>query len=75
MSEPQGPTFPRQTASFVRERMAAFGLHPEVRYGQNFLIDLNLLHLLFESAAVGPNDVVLEVGTGTGSLTARGQVV
>ena len=40
------------------------------RYGQNFLIDLNLLRLLAATADVQRNDVVLEVGTGTGSLTA-----
>jgi 16S rRNA (adenine1518-N6/adenine1519-N6)-dimethyltransferase len=34
------------------------------------LIDLNLLDVLFEAAAIGRDDVVLEVGTGTGSLTA-----
>ncbi|MFO0913735.1 MAG: 16S rRNA (adenine(1518)-N(6)/adenine(1519)-N(6))-dimethyltransferase RsmA [Pirellulales bacterium] len=71
MTEPQGPTFPRQTASFVRERMAQFGLHPEVRYGQNFLIDLNLLELIVEAAQLAPSDLVLEVGTGTAGLTTR----
>ena len=40
------------------------------RHGQNFLTDLNLLQAAgTETAAVGPDDVVLEVGTGTGSLT------
>ncbi|MCD4728248.1 MAG: 16S rRNA (adenine(1518)-N(6)/adenine(1519)-N(6))-dimethyltransferase RsmA [Pirellulales bacterium] len=45
-------------------------MRPRTRVGQNFLIDLNLLDVLVESAAVEPDDVVLEVGTGTGSLTA-----
>jgi len=61
---------PRQTLSFLMRRFEESGIRPHSKFGQNFLIDLNLLHLLFESAAVGPNDVVLEVGTGTGSLTA-----
>ena len=51
-------------------RFEEAGIRPHDRYGQNFLIDLNLLRVLFDSAAVGPRDVVLEVGTGTGSLTA-----
>lgn len=51
-------------------RFAEAGIEPKTRHGQNFLIDLNLLTLLFETADVGPSDVVLEVGTGTGSLTA-----
>lgn len=46
------------------------GIRPKTRFGQNFLIDLNLLQLLFESADVTDRDVVLEVGTGTGGLTA-----
>ncbi len=38
--------------------------------GQHFLTDLNLVRLLVRAAELGPDDVVLEVGTGTGSLTA-----
>ncbi|OHB84438.1 MAG: ribosomal RNA small subunit methyltransferase A [Planctomycetes bacterium RBG_16_64_12] len=46
------------------------GIHPRTRLGQNFLIDLNLQQILVDNARLGPLDVVLEVGTGTGSLTA-----
>ncbi len=64
------PTAPRQTLSFLIRRFKESGIRPHNKFGQNFLIDLNLLRVLFDAAAVGPNDVVLEVGTGTGSLTA-----
>jgi 16S rRNA (adenine1518-N6/adenine1519-N6)-dimethyltransferase len=61
---------PRQTVSFLIRRFQEVGIRPNTRHGQNFLVDLNLVHLLAQSADVGPEDVVLEVGTGTGSLTA-----
>jgi 16S rRNA (adenine1518-N6/adenine1519-N6)-dimethyltransferase len=51
------------------KRLAAVGIRPHARHGQNFLIDLNLLELLFQTAEITPDDVVLEVGTGVGSLT------
>jgi 16S rRNA (adenine1518-N6/adenine1519-N6)-dimethyltransferase len=60
----------RQTVTYLKQRFAEVGLTLQARHGQNFLIDLNLLHLLAETADVRPNDVVLEVGTGTGALTA-----
>lgn len=59
-----------QTLSFLMRRFAEAGIHPRTRLGQNFLIDPNLQRLLLATAKLGPNDVVLEVGTGTGSLTA-----
>ncbi len=46
------------------------GIRPATRHGQNFLIDLNLVELIVDSAELTSDDVVLEVGTGTGSLTA-----
>ena len=61
---------PKQTLSFLMRRFEEVGIRPHTKFGQNFLIDLNLLRVLFESAAVTRDDVVLEVGTGTGSLTA-----
>jgi 16S rRNA (adenine1518-N6/adenine1519-N6)-dimethyltransferase len=61
----------RQTQSFLRQRFEEAGIRPETRHGQNFLIDLNLLDLLIGAANPGPHDVVLEVGTGLGSLTTR----
>ncbi len=59
-----------QTKSFLIDRFREMGIQPATRHGQNFLIDLNLQRLLVESGQLGPEDVVLEIGTGTGSLTA-----
>lgn len=60
---------PRQTKSFLMKRLGEIGVAPASRHGQNFLIDLNLVELIVNSADLGPRDVVLEIGTGTGSLT------
>jgi len=58
-----------QTVSFLMKRFREAGIRINHRHGQNFLIDLNLQRLIVDAAALGPNDVVLEVGTGTGALT------
>lgn len=60
----------RQTKTFLLERFREMGIRPATRHGQNFLIDLNLVQLIVDSAELTSDDVVLEVGTGTGSLTA-----
>lgn len=60
----------RQTISYLMKRLNDVGIHPKSQYGQNFLIDLNLLEMIASTAQLEPTDVVLEVGTGTGSLTA-----
>jgi 16S rRNA (adenine1518-N6/adenine1519-N6)-dimethyltransferase len=59
-----------QTLSFLLRRFKEAGIRPRVQLGQNFLIDMNLQRVLLQTAALGPEDVVLEIGTGTGALTA-----
>src|SRR5262245_17219861 len=61
----------RQTQSFISQRLHEAGIRPQLQHGQNFLIDLNLVDLIVRTADLGPTDVVLEVGTGLGSLTGR----
>lgn len=61
----------RQTATYLSQRLAAAGLRPMSRFGQNFLIDLNLVDLIARSGDLRRTDVVLEIGTGVGSLTTR----
>ena len=60
----------RQTISYLMKRFEEVGIRPKSQHGQNFLIDLNLLEMIAATAKLEPTDVVLEVGTGTGSLTA-----
>ncbi|MDE2506088.1 MAG: ribosomal RNA small subunit methyltransferase A [Planctomycetota bacterium] len=60
----------RQTQSYLRSLFDARGLAPRRRYGQNFLIDLNLHEVIVKAAEVTAGDLVLEVGTGAGALTS-----
>src|SRR5438132_5346449 len=62
---------PRQTQSYLRNVFAANRLRPKNKLGQNFLIDLNLLDVIVHAADLTRADLVLEVGAGTGGLTAR----
>ena len=58
-----------QTKQDIERLLAGAGTQPNRRLGQNFLIDLNLMRLLVEAAHIHEQDVVLEVGTGTGSFS------
>jgi 16S rRNA (adenine1518-N6/adenine1519-N6)-dimethyltransferase len=58
-----------QTKQQIQQLLASAGVEPNKRLGQNFLIDLNLMRLLIDTANIGNDDIVLEVGCGTGSLT------
>jgi 16S rRNA (adenine1518-N6/adenine1519-N6)-dimethyltransferase len=61
----------RQTLTFLQNRFKEAGIRPETRHGQNFLIDLNLIDVLVDAADITKDDVVLEIGTGMGSLTGK----
>jgi 16S rRNA (adenine1518-N6/adenine1519-N6)-dimethyltransferase len=70
MSDQPNPS-PRQTLSYIKGLLHSRRLIPKNKMGQNFLIDLNLLDLVVRTAELTREDCVLEVGTGTGSLTTR----
>ncbi len=65
-----GDSASKQTLTFLMRRFEEAGIRPRTNFGQNFLIDLNLLGILADSADLSAGDVVLEIGTGTGALTA-----
>jgi 16S rRNA (adenine1518-N6/adenine1519-N6)-dimethyltransferase len=58
------------TKQQIRLLLESAGVRPNKRFGQHFLIDLNLMRLMIDAADIQKNDVVLEVGCATGSLTA-----
>jgi len=60
----------RHTQSYLRSLFAQHGITPQRRLGQNFLIDLNIHDLIVKASEAGSNDVILEVGSGTGALTS-----
>ena len=44
---------------------------PKKSLGQNFLIDNKILNLITNLGSITSNDIVLEVGPGTGNLTEK----
>lgn len=53
----------------IRSVMERHGIRAKKAYGQNFLGDPGLLRRIVGAAGVGPQDRVLEIGPGLGSLT------
>jgi 16S rRNA (adenine1518-N6/adenine1519-N6)-dimethyltransferase len=60
----------RQTRSYLMKLFERHGFHPRHDLGQNFLIDLNIIEYVVDQAELGLDDVVLEIGAGTGGMTA-----
>jgi 16S rRNA (adenine1518-N6/adenine1519-N6)-dimethyltransferase len=53
----------------VPELLRRYGLHPNKRLGQNFLVDERSLQKIVKAAGISRGDVILEIGPGLGSLT------
>ena len=56
---------PTNTAAVLN----TYGFRFQKKYGQNFLIDSNILENIVSSAGVTKDDLVLEIGPGIGTLT------
>ncbi len=53
----------------IRALAEQYGIRPTKALGQNFLHDANTIRRIVRTALLGPDDLVLEVGPGLGSLT------
>ncbi len=53
----------------LRNLLYAHGMRPNKSFGQNLLIDRDVLERIVEAAEIAPDEQVLEVGAGTGVLT------
>jgi 16S rRNA (adenine1518-N6/adenine1519-N6)-dimethyltransferase len=56
-------------ASDIRRLAGEIGVRPTKTLGQNFVIDGNTIRRIVAAAGIGPEETVLEVGPGLGSLT------
>jgi 16S rRNA (adenine1518-N6/adenine1519-N6)-dimethyltransferase len=53
----------------VKEILKKYKIFPQKRFGQNFLINKNIIYKILESAEIKNDDIVLEIGPGLGFLT------
>ena len=58
-----------QTKSEIQSLLTAADTSPRHRFGQNFMIDQNLVRTVVAAGNIAPGDVLIEVGPGTGTLT------
>ena len=56
-------------AGQIRELAGRLGVRPTKHWGQNFVIDANTVRRIVRLADLRPEDVVVEIGPGLGSLT------
>ncbi len=45
--------------------------YPKKSLGQNFLVDKNIIDIIVNAGDIKKNDIILEVGSGTGNLTEK----
>lgn len=53
----------------VRQLIDKYKFHFQKSLGQNFLVDNNIINKIIDGAGIGPEDTVLEIGAGIGTLT------
>jgi len=63
--------FNLSSSKITAEIIKKYGFKMTKSLGQNFLINENILDKIIESADISSDDIVLEIGTGIGTLTQR----
>ena len=57
--------------STVKSMMQRFAMHPKKKWGQNFLVDQNILSKIVAACELDENSLAVEIGPGLGALTER----
>ena len=60
-----------QSKHEIQALLASANAEPRHRFGQNFMIDQNLVRLVADAGLIAPGELVIEVGPGTGTLTGE----
>ncbi|GAB77998.1 dimethyladenosine transferase [Austwickia chelonae] len=68
-AEQDAPAAELLGAGRIREIAGRLGIRPTKQWGQNFVVDANTVRRIVRLAQVGPQDTVVEIGPGLGSLT------
>jgi 16S rRNA (adenine1518-N6/adenine1519-N6)-dimethyltransferase len=55
------------TLRIIRE----YNIKPKRKFGQNYIISREMINRILEAAEIKPNEVILEIGAGIGTLTLR----
>lgn len=58
-------------SQITRELLASYGRYPRKRLGQHFLIDPKVLQRVIHAAELTKDDLVIEIGSGLGVVTAE----
>jgi len=54
---------------FLKQKLRKLGLSAKKSFGQNFLVNQNILQQICEAATIQPDETVVEIGPGPGGLT------
>lgn len=58
-------------ANITKQMLLHYGLNPKKKFGQNFLINEDILDNIVDISDVSSEDDVIEIGPGIGALTAK----
>jgi len=53
----------------LKDLLNRHGFHARKRFGQNFLVDRNIVNRVLDASDIRPGDAVIEIGPGAGTLT------
>ena len=51
--------------------LSKYGLKAKKRFGQNFLVDENIINRIVDESEISKEDIVIEIGPGLGNLTEK----